>query len=209
MTPRAPVLFWDVLEEHLDEAEFLWAQWERGLVAHDLTLDELASGAERRLLAHLDGLIIAGPPAAERLLLPAIAGADPERASAAASALLAGPVAGLDAVADALTRAPVERRAPLLRALALAERPEIDRASPAGSAPTILRCARPRSPPSPFAEASPAAPSGRSAETTRPSSSAPASSRRAARALAPSSSSRARPSRRPHPLCATRRSSPA
>ncbi|MFO0755487.1 MAG: TIGR02270 family protein [Byssovorax sp.] len=126
MTPRAAILLWDVIEEHLDEADFLFGQWERALSSPTISLDDLAAHGEERLLAHLDGLVAAGRPAADRLLRPALAGTEPDRATAAGLALLAGEGDGLDAVLDAAAKAPADRRAPLLRALALADRPEID-----------------------------------------------------------------------------------
>lgn len=131
MTPRAPLIFWDVLEEHLDEAEFLWGQWERGLDAPNLSLDELGERDEARLLAHADALVMAGPPAAERLLLPALAASDDDRAAAAAFTLATSGGEGLDAALAALPRTPAGRHAPLIRALSLVERPEIEaRVSP-------------------------------------------------------------------------------
>lgn len=69
MSDPAAVL-WDVLEEHLDEAEYLQEAFDRALGAPDYTLPELAAGLEARLLAHVDGLVIGGPPAVERLLAP-------------------------------------------------------------------------------------------------------------------------------------------
>lgn len=123
MAPPSP-LRWDVLEEHLDEAAFLHAQWENALRDPEYTLTEVAEGPEERLLAHLDGLVVGGRPAAERLLVPALAGADPDVVFAAAWALLAseeGDFTG--AVIDALEKAQeAERAAPLARALMLTRR---------------------------------------------------------------------------------------
>lgn len=82
-------ILWDVVEEHLDEAEFLWSAWERGLTAPNLTLTTLASGAEARLQAHVDGLVIAAPAVIDRLLAPALHDYQRERAAAAAWAWLA------------------------------------------------------------------------------------------------------------------------
>lgn len=79
---------WDILEEHLDEAAFLWSRWEQVLVAPHYTLAEVA-GLEARLLAHLDGLVLGGPAVAARLLEPALESEEPERACAAALCLLA------------------------------------------------------------------------------------------------------------------------
>ncbi len=79
----------DVLEEHLDEAAFLWSQWERALVAGHYELADTA-GLEERLLAHVDGLVVGGEAAVAALLLPALETDEPERISAAALALLEG-----------------------------------------------------------------------------------------------------------------------
>jgi uncharacterized protein (TIGR02270 family) len=53
----------DVIEEHLDEAAFLWSQWQRALEAPDHHPEEVAGGPEERMLAHLDGLALARPDA--------------------------------------------------------------------------------------------------------------------------------------------------
>ena len=65
--PELPVL-WEVAEEHLDEAGFLWTQWERALVSPDYSASEVADGPEERLAAHLEGLALGGREVAERLL---------------------------------------------------------------------------------------------------------------------------------------------
>jgi uncharacterized protein (TIGR02270 family) len=120
--PQRPVP-WDLYQEHLDEAAFLWEQWESALGAANYTLPEVAEGPEARLLAHLDGLVLGGRPAAERLLLPALA-EEPARASAAAWALLAAEDADhLDTVLAALASA--EPPLALARAFALSAHPAI------------------------------------------------------------------------------------
>ena len=118
---------WDIVEEHLDEAEFLWEQWEHGLVAPHYTLSELADGPEERLMAHLDGLVVNGPRVAERLLIPTIADldAEPTRVRAAALALLQSPgEAGVHAVLAAFHEAPLQRDE-LARALECSDRPDL------------------------------------------------------------------------------------
>ncbi len=85
---RRPPLLWDVLEEHLQEAAFLWKQRQLSLLAPDYVLAEIAEGDEARLLAHVEGLAIGGRLAAERLLLPALEGEKPPNIAAAAYALL-------------------------------------------------------------------------------------------------------------------------
>jgi uncharacterized protein (TIGR02270 family) len=76
------------MEVHLEEASFLWGQWEQALWAPDDVLPEVEQGTERRLMAHLDALVLGGRPVAERLLLPALEGEEVASISAAAFALL-------------------------------------------------------------------------------------------------------------------------
>jgi uncharacterized protein (TIGR02270 family) len=119
------MIFWDMVERHLDEAEFMWGMWEHSLVAPDYTLEEVAEGPEQLLLAHIDGLVANGPEVAQRLLNPALDHGAPDLVSAAALAMLQSPGApGLDAVVVALRTLP-QQRAPLKRALACADRPEV------------------------------------------------------------------------------------
>ncbi len=88
-------ILWDIADEHLRESEFLLTTRERLLDAPHYDLDELATGPDQRLLAHLDGLVLAGPRVAERLLLAKL-GDDPtaedlEQVCAATLALLLEP----------------------------------------------------------------------------------------------------------------------
>ena len=87
LLPKNRLVLWDVVEEHLDEASFLSEQWERALVSPDVILDGVADGPEERLLAHLDGLAIAGAKAGPRLLEPRFESEQPEEVFAAALAL--------------------------------------------------------------------------------------------------------------------------
>lgn len=112
----------DVLEEHLDEASFLWSQWERALVS---SLHELSDTAEleERLLAHVDGLVIGGEPAVSELLLPGLETDEPERVSASALALLSAPgKRELEEALGVLDSGDEVQRAGLARALELSER---------------------------------------------------------------------------------------
>ncbi|MFP2926893.1 TIGR02270 family protein [Pyxidicoccus sp. 3LG] len=79
---------WDIYEEHLDEASFLWMRWERCLLAPHYDLSETAE-LEERLLAHLAALAEPGGAIAKRLLWPALESDEPSRQCAAAYALLA------------------------------------------------------------------------------------------------------------------------
>lgn len=117
---------WDILEEHLDEAAFLSGQWERALVDPDYTLAEVAGGPEERVLAHLDGLVLGGTAAAERLLVPALGGDDADVVRAAAWALLLSEHGDrLDLVLEKLSASEPEQAAAISRALQLAARDDV------------------------------------------------------------------------------------
>lgn len=81
-------ILWDVVEEHLDEAAFLWKRWENSLDSPVHSYQDVLRGEQRRLFAHLDGLIVGGAAVAEQLLLPALEKEDREQAAVAALALL-------------------------------------------------------------------------------------------------------------------------
>lgn len=119
------MLMRDVYEEHLDEAAFLWTQWERALAAPGATLGD-TEVLEERLLAHLDALVVGGPPVAEGLLRPALESEEPARLSAALWVLLANPdgmrTGELEALLEAL---PGELHAPAQRALELSGRKDL------------------------------------------------------------------------------------
>ncbi|HEY4184305.1 MAG TPA: TIGR02270 family protein [Polyangia bacterium] len=141
MLPSRTIL-WDIHEEHLDEAAFLWGQWERAMNAANYTLDEVIDGPEGRLRAHLDALVLGSKPVAEKLLIPALADDDEGKVTTAAWVLLHAEDADhLDLVFDALVKAEKkEARAALARAFELAERPELaDRLRPRleGSVPPV------------------------------------------------------------------------
>jgi uncharacterized protein (TIGR02270 family) len=129
--PVLPVL-WDVAEEHLDEAEFLFQQWERGLVSSELTFAELRTGWEARLLARIEALIWTGPLASRTLLEPLIAddGAPRDRVAVAAlSRLLAEGPSGPEGLATTIARlatATGPACAGLVRALQIAPDTSID-----------------------------------------------------------------------------------
>jgi len=90
-----------LLEEHLEEADFLWDQREEALDSRDYDLDDLI-GLEERLAAHVDALLIGGVPAWE-MLLPALTGdAEGVRFAAACVALASGDDGRIAAVVDAL-----------------------------------------------------------------------------------------------------------
>ncbi|MFY0562749.1 TIGR02270 family protein [Archangium lansingense] len=112
-----------MLEEHLDEACFLWTQWENGQRSPVYTLRELAGGNESRLRAHLKALKAGGRRATERLLVPTLDEDDPERLRAASFVLLSeGEGENVEAVLQAFTEATEAQRPAIARALSLSER---------------------------------------------------------------------------------------
>jgi uncharacterized protein (TIGR02270 family) len=108
----------DVLEEHLDEAAFLWGQWERALDAPDFTLAETAE-REERLLAHLEALEDEAAP--DGVVRPAFDSEEPWRLSAAAHALLA--LGEAEEVLVRLRGARAKARTAIRRALEVSEAP--------------------------------------------------------------------------------------
>jgi uncharacterized protein (TIGR02270 family) len=112
---------WDLVEESLDEAEFLWRQWEAALSTHDRDLGGVRFWVEERLSGSLDGLRAAGAAAYESLLVPALEAEDPFRATAAAHVLaVAGDPRGGGALAGAVRDAKIDRLPIFRRALELA-----------------------------------------------------------------------------------------
>lgn len=77
----------DILEEHLEEADFLYTQRRNALMDDDYDLGELAA-LEERMLAHVDGLVIAGGEA-WALLAGLLSGGDEGEAFTAALVALA------------------------------------------------------------------------------------------------------------------------
>lgn len=103
--PDARIL-WDVVEEHLDECDFLFEQWSMLLGSPLYTLDELSEGPEERLRAHLDGLAVGKEIVAERLSWPALMDddAEPTRLAAAALALADSGSPWLERIVEELGR---------------------------------------------------------------------------------------------------------
>jgi uncharacterized protein (TIGR02270 family) len=88
-TASEPHILWDVIAEHLDEAEFAYTSWASALESPLYTLSELASGPEEQLFAHVDGLVIGGSEVAERALAPELDAPDEPRFSRLVAAGLA------------------------------------------------------------------------------------------------------------------------
>lgn len=133
---RAERILWSVLEEHFEDAQYLFLRWEDALDRPDDSLRELALGPEARFAAHIRGLVHGGVPVVERILFPAIRadGADEafdEHAQRVAAALgiLAQPVSGTERLITAATEELVpESAVHLHRAMQLWDAPGSDRA---------------------------------------------------------------------------------
>jgi uncharacterized protein (TIGR02270 family) len=124
-----PIL-WDIYQEHLDEAAWLWGEWESSLDSAVYSIVDVAVGPEERLLAHLDGLLLGGSPVAEKLLVPALGGEDPGLVAAAAWALVQAEGADYqDKVVEALAAGGPSAPA-IGRALMLSPRADISRLIP-------------------------------------------------------------------------------
>jgi uncharacterized protein (TIGR02270 family) len=124
-------ILWDIYEEHLSEAAWLWGEWEQSLDSPLYAIGDVASGPEERLLAHLDGLVLGGEPVAKKLLLPALAGEDAGEVAAATWALLQAEDADhQDAVIEALKAAPPPAVAAMARAISLSPAADISRLLP-------------------------------------------------------------------------------
>ncbi|HLK93639.1 MAG TPA: TIGR02270 family protein [Polyangia bacterium] len=124
---REPLVFWDLVEESLDEAEFLWSRFERALESPNQRLDDLSKWIEDRLAGSIDGLLAAGAAGVDRVLAPALAGKRSARIAAAAHALVAGASApGIALVGSTLaeTKKPAVRDA-IRRGLELTDRPDL------------------------------------------------------------------------------------
>ena len=89
----SPPVSWSLVEESLDEAEFLWSWREAALDAHDETPDGVEQRIEDRLQGAIEGLCVPAPSEVDRLLrllAPALERGEPAIVAVAAHALLAG-----------------------------------------------------------------------------------------------------------------------
>jgi uncharacterized protein (TIGR02270 family) len=108
----------DLLEEHLEEVEFLWAQREAALTSSRQTQRDLAH-LDERIEAHVQGVLAAGTHALP-LLDERLAGADANTVFAAAYSMLRGPAPPVDRLLDPFSTAQGPRLNGLKRALAFA-----------------------------------------------------------------------------------------
>jgi len=135
--PREDLLpRWDIFEEHLSEAAFLWSRRDRCLLSPRFDLAETGL-EEARLVAHLDALAEAGDAVTRKLLVPALEEEDPEHLSTAAYVLLAQRGAEASSLLqEALGAGDTARHAAIQRALELWEGPGwVERLSPLFTAP--------------------------------------------------------------------------
>jgi uncharacterized protein (TIGR02270 family) len=86
---RDRLVAWDVVEESLDEAEFLWTRWEGALRSHDYDLRTVWDRIEDRLDGAIGGLRVGGDEAISLYLSDALGADDPGRVASAAHALAA------------------------------------------------------------------------------------------------------------------------
>jgi uncharacterized protein (TIGR02270 family) len=120
-------VLWDVLEEHLDEAEFGIERFEDALESPVLTLKELAAGVESRLLAHLDALKVGGAAAIERVLAPVLKAPEAVEAPRLTAASIAVVEGGrFELVQPVLAHEDAVVRRAAVRACELAEHPGLD-----------------------------------------------------------------------------------
>jgi hypothetical protein len=146
-----PLVSWALVEESLDEAEFLWSQREAALVAPDETPDQVESRLEERLLGAIDGICVglcvagaAGIDPLLDLLVPALESDQPSMVAVAGHALLAGGTTeGRDCFTDAFTRASGQGLEALRRGLELIDvaAPYLDLVTLSRGAPDPVRAA--------------------------------------------------------------------
>ena len=121
-------ILWDVVEEHFNEAEFVFGQWERALRSPAYNLNNLRKRIEQRLEAHLDALLLGGRQVAEGLLYEELGNTEePARAKAAALALSFDDSSDTARqILEATLRAEEPLQTALSRAISLANVPHVD-----------------------------------------------------------------------------------
>jgi uncharacterized protein (TIGR02270 family) len=123
----------------MSEAAWLWQQWEESLDSAVYSLDEVVGDTERRLLAHLDGLVYGGLPVAERILSAALASDDPGEVAVATWCLVQAEDADhQDTVFDVMCSAEPSKQVVMGRALWLSSRVDLSRLVPLWSSGTPL-----------------------------------------------------------------------
>lgn len=99
-------VLWDVVEEHMEEASFLWIEWERAQRSATLAPVQVQRIFEDRLAAHLEGLALSGAISPARLSAAAARAGDEGASFAVVHALLhRGRADGVDAAVELLATA--------------------------------------------------------------------------------------------------------
>jgi uncharacterized protein (TIGR02270 family) len=137
MGEAASNILWEVVAEHLDEAEFLLEQWGSPTLRATLSLAQVRRSVEPRLEGHLEGLAAGGEDVAARLLWPALRGVvaggdDPVEPGRGLAAALALAESGAPGSLDGLLAFAVEGEgggaALVDPALEIGSRPDVDKA---------------------------------------------------------------------------------
>jgi uncharacterized protein (TIGR02270 family) len=116
-SPTEPFL--DLVDESLDEAAFLWGQWERELTSLTRNLDEVWSWTEDRLHGALDGVRVAGAGMID-VAAKGLKSDEPDRIAVSAGVLASsGEPAANDVMAAALRAAEDDKLRAMLRGLEL------------------------------------------------------------------------------------------
>jgi uncharacterized protein (TIGR02270 family) len=139
-----PLVSWGIVEESLDEGEFLWRRRRQALDAHDQTPETVEATIEERLLGAIDGLCVPGARAVDRVLAPALDAGDADVVSLAAHAALVGGTAeGQAGFAAAFLGGSGARLEALRRGLELVRTatPYRDLVSATREAPDVVRAA--------------------------------------------------------------------
>ncbi len=113
--------FWDLIEESLDEAAFLWKRWEADLASATRSLDEVWSWTEDRLQGALDGVRVARQEVV-RLTRSAFDTDEPALLTICAHVLSARcPAEGCAHLADVIREATGKRLGSMMRGIETAE----------------------------------------------------------------------------------------
>jgi len=144
--PNVENILWDVVDEHVDEAEFLWGSWERALFDERQTLREVVLRVEERLLAHVDALAVGGAPVRGQRLIPTLEDERPHAVCAATLALLLSGPEGREIVKSHVGAAEGEGLQAMCRAIGVCPHPEVAHhlLEEVESGRTELACVAPR-----------------------------------------------------------------
>jgi hypothetical protein len=113
--PHEPRVLWKVVEKHLERVEPAMARFEGSLSSGTMNLATVASGPEKTLLSHIDGLVVGGRRVLEdRILAPLEGDKPPSAALATVLVIVLLHASRPDAATQALFHdSPVIRRAAL------------------------------------------------------------------------------------------------